>query len=81
MTGREKEAKYKEKIIAQLTELCKQYGLVTRPDLLLTTGMLENFDDKGNLEKWAIKDFEDGKQHGWFGDSSREMCWASHLGD
>lgn len=81
MTNQEKIAKCGEKIITQLTKLCKEYGLVTRPDFLLTTGMLENFDDEGNLEEWAIEDFERGKKHGWFGNSADEMTWASHLGD
>lgn len=80
MTHIEKVLKHKDKVLAQLVELCDKYGIVTKPEYLLTTGMLENFDENGNLEPYAIKDFERGKE--WaFGDTRKESDWVSHLGD
>ena len=81
MTHTEKVLKHKDKVLSQLSELCKKYGLVTEPEQLLTSGMLLNFDENGNLEPYAEKDFENGKKAGWFGDRSKEGTWASHLGD
>lgn len=80
MTHSEKVLQHKDKVLKQLTELCEKYGIVTKPEYLLTTGMLLNFNENGDLESYAIEDFENGKE--WaFGDSAKEMSWASHLGD
>ncbi len=80
MTHSEKVLIHKEKVLSQLAELCRKYGIVSKPEHLLTTGMLLNFDEDGNFEQYAIEDFEKGKK--WaFGDKAKEECWASHLGD
>ena len=79
MTHYDKVLRHKDKVLSQLAELCKKYGIVSKPENLLTTGMLLNFDENGNLEPYAIADFEKGKK--WFGDKVKEKMWASHLGD
>ena len=79
MTHYDKVLRHKDKVLLQLAELCKQYGIVSKPDDLLTTGMLLNFDENGNLEPYAIEDSEKGKK--WLGDKVKEKMWASHSGD
>lgn len=65
----------------KVAKLCKEYGIVTSPEVMTEGGMQELFDENGNLlEDYAKYWLEKGKE--WaFGDIVKEGTWASHLGD
>jgi hypothetical protein len=62
--------------------ICKEHGIVSDIDDIINSGMLELFDEKGNLlEDYAKYKLEYGKKAGMFGNTDSECLWASHLGD
>lgn len=63
----------------QITKLCKEWGIVSKPEYM--SGMRELFNRDGTIDKkYAKEKLENGKK--WaFGNSAKEKSWASHLGD
>lgn len=63
----------------QIAKLCKEWGIVSKPEYM--DGMRELFNRDGTLdEEYAKRELENGKK--WaFGNSAKEKSWASHLGD
>lgn len=63
----------------QIAKLCKEWGIVSKPEYM--DGMRELFLRDGTLnEEYAKRKLENGKK--WaFGDSAKERSWASYLGD
>lgn len=62
-----------------IAKLCKEWGIVTKPENM--PGMRELFNRDGTIdEEYAKRELENGKE--WaFGDSAKEMSWMSYLGD
>ena len=63
----------------QIAKLCKEWGIVTKPENM--PGMRELFNKDGTLdEDYAKRKLENGKK--WaFGDMYKETMWAAYLGD